>query len=104
MKAFEVEVYDDGTAMVTCPHQKQEPPNKYTDHPQGPCGHGFIVSYEEWINTRPDFITRSCPYCFRAARVPEVLPTSNGEETSSPSSEGMGSNVATPSTDSAASS
>jgi hypothetical protein len=38
--------------------------------PQSDCGRTFIVDREEFKTSKEDFVARSCPYCFRANRIP----------------------------------
>lgn len=45
-----------GTLNITCPYKD--------------CGGKAVVNAKKWKESRPDFIGRSCTYCFRTARLP----------------------------------
>lgn len=39
--------------------------------PRRDCGRTFIVLTGLWWRSRPGFVGRSCPYCFKTARLPK---------------------------------
>ena len=47
-------------------------PNKIgIECPRRDCGGKAVVNKKKWYKAQPNFITRSCTYCFKANRIPE---------------------------------
>jgi hypothetical protein len=38
------------------------------------CGGSAIVNKKRWLRSRPEFVGRSCTYCFKTYRIPGLKP------------------------------
>lgn len=41
--------------------------------PDRDCGGKAVVNRKRWLESKPDYATRSCTYCFKTFKVPDKL-------------------------------